>query len=138
MNKLIKISVLTAGVFAISLPTAFAADVANSAPSTPATAPAARPAMRRGPLARMMIRHKVAEKIGLTADQIAQLKSARQSAAASLKAIRADATLTPDQKRQRVREVVANTRTQMRAVLTPEQQAKLQEIRAHARQARGS
>lgn len=138
MNKLVNISILSAGILAVSVPAGFAADVATTAPTTPATAPAAHRAMRRGPLARMMIRHKLARKLGLTANQVAELKSARQTAAASLKAIRADASLTQDQKRERVREVLANTRNQMQAVLTPAQQAQLKEIRAHARQARGS
>jgi len=43
--------------------------------------------------------------------------------------IRADASLTPEAKRAKVRELVEASRTEIHGVLTPEQEAKLQRIR---------
>lgn len=117
------------GLLSLSIPT-FAAD---------ASAPAPTPSHRGGPgaLRRMMVRRHLAHKLGLSPEQIAQLKAARSAAATNIKAVRADATLTPEQKRTRVREIVASTRTQMRSVLTPEQQAKFKQLRQSFRHRRG-
>lgn len=127
MKTFLKTSLLFAGALAIALPSMQAAD-ASTSPAAPN--PVAHPHRRIGPLGRMMIRHRVAQQLGLSADQITQLKANRTTAASSIKAVRADTSLTPEQKHARVQEIVANTRAQMKSVLTPEQQAKLQELRA--------
>ncbi len=135
MKSFLKTSLLFAGALAIALPSIQAAE-ATATPAAPNAT--ARPHRRVGPLGRMMIRHRVAQQLGLSADQITQLKANRTAAAASIKAVRADPSLTPEQKHARVHEIVANTRTQMKSVLTPEQQAKLQELRARHQKPSGA
>jgi len=73
----------------------------------------------------------IADRIGLAPEQRAKLHEIHLKTAAAVKPIRADATLTPEQRRAKVREIVQASRTEARAVLTPEQQAKLGEIRKH-------
>lgn len=129
MKTLIKVTVVLAGILSAALPATRGADLASS----PTTPPPAQAPGRHGGLERLMFRRRVARQLGLTTDQIAQLKGVRANAAASVKAIRADTSLTPDQRRERVRQTIDSAREQMRALLTPDQQAKLQEIREHGR-----
>jgi hypothetical protein len=75
-------------------------------------------------------RHHVAKKLDLSSDQIAALKAARASTATTLKVIRADQSLTADQKKAKVRESLQSARKTMQGVLTADQQAKLQHFRA--------
>jgi Spy/CpxP family protein refolding chaperone len=74
--------------------------------------------------------HHVAKKLGLTSDQIAQLKATRASTATTIKGIRADQSLTADQKKAKVREALQGARKTMQGALTAEQRAKLQHFRA--------
>lgn len=136
MKTLLKITVLATGIFA-ALSTMNAAVTDTSAPATaaPATAPA-HPGRRALMMHRAMIRHHIAKKLGLSADQKTQLKTARANTAAAVKAIRADASLTPEQKKAKVHEAIQSARAQMRTVLTPDQQAKLDAVRAKIRKHR--
>ena len=115
-------SVLAAGALPIVV---VAADSPVDAPAHPHARGwlAQHPAMAR----------RIAMKLGLSADQITQLRANRANAVAAVKAIRADAALTSDQKKAKVRETVQATRTAMRAILTPDQRAKLQEMRTRWR-----
>ena len=70
---------------------------------------------------RKAVRQRVAHKLGLSADQIAQFKAERAKVIESVKGIRADTALTPEQKRQKIRETVIAARTEARGALTPEQ-----------------
>ena len=126
MKTLTRLPHLAAILAAIALP------VVVSAADSPADVPAhphaggwlaQHPAMAR----------RIAKKLGLSADQITQLRASRANAVAAVKAIRADATLTPDQRRAKVRETVQAAHTAMRGVLTPDQQAKLREMRTRWR-----
>jgi Spy/CpxP family protein refolding chaperone len=132
MKTFIKLSILSAGIFSSSLLPANAA-VADAARPALDGGPSAQPAHRVPPLRRMVITQRIARKLGLTAEQKSQLKTVRQSTAAALKAIRADGSLTPDQKKTKARDILAASRTQMRSVLTPEQQQKFQHLRARLR-----
>ena len=49
--------------------------------------------------------------------------------AVEIKAVRNDATLTKDQQRAKVKEIEQSFRDKDKAVLTPEQQAKAEELR---------
>lgn len=135
MKTLLRITLLATGVLAAAASSAFSADLA-----TPAAPAVPQHPARAGQLARRAaLRHHLAKRLGLTDAQKAQLKSDRASTAAALKSIRADASLTPDQKKAKVRETLQSARMQLRNVLTAEQQAKLQHLRArlHHRHARG-
>ena len=125
MKTLARIIFVTAGA-AIAIPTTNAAD------------PAAPVAGGKYPrlhalLVRKAIRQHIAHRLGLSADQISQLKADRAKTGAAVKAIRADSSLSADQKKAKVRETLQAARTEMRGVLTADQQAKLEKIRAHLR-----
>lgn len=79
---------------------------------------------------RAMLRAHAARKLDLSADQRAQIKANGVRTREQLKALRADTSLTREQKRDRAREVLQSARNQFRGVLTPEQQAKLDQARA--------
>ena len=127
MKKLIQYSLVAIGILSLSVPATQAADPATP---PPATNVAPRPFRPHHPLRAMMIRRRLAQKLGLTANQIQLLREARINAVNNVKALRADTTLTPEQRRQRVREIVKSAREQMRGILTPEQLTTLQELRA--------
>ncbi len=133
MKNLTKLSLLAAGLAVVALPT-FAAD----------NAPADQPAQHAHPRAHAMLQRRAAmrahalKRLDLTDAQKQQLKSQRESTKSALKALRADASLTKEQKREKARELVATARTNFRNALTPEQQAKLDQMRAKLRHRRGN
>jgi Spy/CpxP family protein refolding chaperone len=130
MKNLLKLSLLTLGLAAVSLP-AFSAE--NDTATPPAHA-VRRPLLKALVQRRAALRQKVAKKLDLTADQKAQLKAKRASVVAAVKAIRHDASLTPEQKKAKARETLQAARADVRNVLTADQQAKLQKARQHLRQ----
>ena len=123
MKTLAKIILVAAGV-AVAIP------VTNAANSVAATAKHPRV---RALLVRKAVRQHIAHRLSLSSDQIAQLKADRTKTIAAVKAIRADASLTADQKKAKAHEAIKAARTEMRGVLTADQQAKLEKIRAHLR-----
>jgi Spy/CpxP family protein refolding chaperone len=127
MKAFLKLTLLSAGILAATVPSLSAA---AAAPATPATPAAPAHGRMHALLARRAARHHVAKKLGLSSDQISQLKTARASTAAAIKAIRADASLTTDQKKAKVRDTLQSARTTLRGVLTADQQSKLQHFRA--------
>lgn len=127
MKNLLKLSILTVGLAVASAP-AFAVD---SAPAT--RAPRAGHPVMRALLKQRAVRQHIAKKLDLSADQIAQLKAKRASTAATLKGIRSDASLTPDQKKAKTRETLQAARNDLKSVLTAEQQAKVQQMRKNLR-----
>ncbi len=76
--------------------------------------------------AKMEAREKrFAEYLGLTADQEAQIKAIHQDAYNQIKAVKADTTLTPDQRMAQMKQIRATMHDKIMAVLTPEQRDKL-------------
>lgn len=123
MKTLLKLTLLAAGLLA-ALPFLQAADAA-------APAPTHRPARLHAlALRRMAVRQRLANKLGLSTGQISQLKADRAQTVTAVKSIRADTNLTPEQKKTQVRDALKATRHEMLSVLTPEQQAKLRELRS--------
>jgi hypothetical protein len=123
MKTLAKIIVIAAGV-AVAVPVTNAADAA---------APAAKHPRLRALMVRKAVRERIAQRLGLTADQTAQLKAIRAKTAAAVKAIRADSALTPEQKKAKAREALQAARAEAGSVLTADQQAKMKKIRQHLR-----
>ena len=93
------------------------------AQTPPAAGQSGKPASIEDRLAKMK------EKLALTDDQVAKLKTIFEDQKAKLDPIFADTTLTPEQKREKAKPIVAETRTKIDGVLTPEQKAKLEENR---------
>jgi hypothetical protein len=65
--------------------------------------------------------------LNLTADQESRVSAAIQSFRAGAKATKADAKLTPEQKKTQLEKLAAERNAQLKAILTPEQLAKLAE-----------
>jgi Spy/CpxP family protein refolding chaperone len=63
------------------------------------------------------------QKLNLTADQQKSVGDAIKTSRDQMKAIRGDDSLSDDDKRAKSRELTAATRAQIRALLTPDQQA---------------
>ncbi len=72
---------------------------------------------------------KLAESLGLSDAQKAQLRPILQSARQQTKAIQADTTLTPGARQAKMKSLRHSTRRQMLAILTPAQRQKLKTMR---------
>ena len=79
---------------------------------------------------------KMAEKLGLSDAQKAQMKPILMSNRQQMRAIQADTTLTPDAKTAKIKALRKSTRQQTMAVLTPDQRAKLKSMRQAKRAAK--
>jgi hypothetical protein len=119
MKTLTKVTLIAAGLAVAAVP------LLNAA--------AAKHPRLRELLVRKAVRERVAQKLDLSGDQIAQLKSARTQAVDSLKAIRHDQSLTREQKKAKAREVLESVRGEMRGALNHEQLKKLHRVREHLR-----
>jgi periplasmic protein CpxP/Spy len=99
-----------------------------------ASEPAASPAPQAAASGHCTMHHHSA-RLQLSPEQKKQLRQLHLTARDQAAIIRNDQTLTPAQRRAKLKELRASTRQQAMAVLTPEQQNKLAEMRAE-RQAR--
>ena len=71
----------------------------------------------------------LSEKLNLTEDQKAKLKPILEDQAQQMKAVRDDASLTPEQKAAKKKAIHETTHDQINAVLTPGQQEKFKEMK---------
>jgi len=127
MKTFLRSLLLTASLGVAALPLLQAAAAPTATP--PAGNQPGLPAVAR----RQAVRQRIAQRLGLTAAQIAQLKATRAQTVTAVKAIRADTTLTADQQKAKIHETRLAARTEMRNVLTPDQQEKMGKIRAFLR-----
>lgn len=81
---------------------------------------------------------KAFEQLGLTDQQKQQLKQMHEETRKQMQAIKNDSSLTPEQKKAKVRELHMQSKTKMDSILTAEQQQKMKELRGkHRRGHRG-
>lgn len=71
--------------------------------------------------------------LNLTQQQKDQLKPIFQSSRQQMQALRSDTSLTPDQRREKMKEIRQNQQAQLNSILTPEQQQQLQQMHQHRR-----
>lgn len=71
---------------------------------------------------------KMAQELGLSQDQTAKLEPILADRRAKMQALKADTTLTPDQKMAQRKVIQGDARTQMGTVLTPEQMTTLKQM----------
>ncbi len=111
------------------LPIIIAAVVATSALSFAADDKPKRPegAANRAPGERLKA---LAEKLSLTDEQKDKLKDIFAKNMDKLKAIREDSALSAEDKRAKLMEIRKGEMEELRAILTPEQQEKMKEMRA--------
>jgi protein CpxP len=76
------------------------------------------------------------KELHLTDEQKEKLKPILQDEAKQMRAIHEDGSLTPDQKRDKAKQIREKFRPQIQAVLTPEQQEKLKNLKEEAREQR--
>jgi len=127
MKTLLRRILLTAGLAVAALPVIRAADAPTATPLAGDQPGLPAPARRQA------VRQRIAQRLGLTADQIAQLKATRAKTVTAIKAIRADTTLNADQQKAKIHETRLAARAEMRNVLTPDQKQKMGKIRAFVR-----
>lgn len=72
---------------------------------------------------------QLSSELNLTDDQKTQLKPILQDEVGKLKAVRDDSSLSPDQKQAKMKTIHDGAKTQIDAILTPEQQKKLQAMK---------
>lgn len=77
------------------------------------------------------------QELNLSAAQKEQMKSIRQRSRAAIMELRDDTSLSPQEKRARMRTIRTQVQDSINAILTPEQQAKMQELRQERRANRG-
>jgi Spy/CpxP family protein refolding chaperone len=105
-------------VIGLALVTGLSIAAATTLPPPPPT-PAAEPAPAGPPGG---FRARIAERLGLSADQQKAIDDLHAKQRAELQALTANQDLTPEVRREKARAIFDNYRAQMRAVLTPEQQ----------------
>jgi hypothetical protein len=131
MKTFTKFALLSVGLASAALPFIRAANNTAAAPD-PASV-VKHPLLRAMVMRRAAVARHVAKRLGLSSDQIARLKSLRMQTASTVRGIRTDPSLTIGQKKARARETLQGARAAMRAVLTTDQQAKLDQMRENLR-----
>jgi Spy/CpxP family protein refolding chaperone len=77
---------------------------------------------------------QMSKALQLSPEQEEKIKPILMEEAPKLQAIKSDTSLTPAQKMMQMRQVREATDTQLQPILTPEQQQKLQEMRAQQKE----
>lgn len=79
---------------------------------------------------------KLADALGLTAAQKAQIRPIVTDAARKARAVRQDAGLSPEARKAQLKAIRKDSMRQMAAILTPEQKQKLAAMRHHRKNGR--
>jgi hypothetical protein len=125
--KILPILLLATLTAAIALP-ATLADTQTPAASAAGGPPGSKPGLKAGRRFRQIVRAGVIRRLGLTDQQKTQAKAIRKSTATAVKAIRGDASLTPEQKKQKIAGARLAGLQQFRGMLTDAQKQKLAHI----------
>ncbi|QYM78659.1 Spy/CpxP family protein refolding chaperone [Horticoccus luteus] len=107
------------------------------AQDNPAPAPAADQDAHPARHARPDRLKMLTEKLDLTADQQAKVKAVLDDGAKQQKALHADENTPRAEKRDKALEIMLNTKKQIRALLTPDQQTKFDALREEHMEGRG-
>jgi protein CpxP len=110
-SKTLLIAALAAGALLAGSSSLLAQESTNTPP----------PAMKGG-------RHDIAKELNLTDDQKPKFQEILKSTADKRKALREDTSLTSEEKKAKAKALQEDTSTQMKALLTPEQFTKWQEM----------
>jgi Spy/CpxP family protein refolding chaperone len=76
---------------------------------------------------------KISAELNLTDDQKGKIKPVLESEISQLQALNSDASLPPDQKKAKAKEIHSSAKTEINAVLTPEQQKKWSAMKESAK-----
>lgn len=122
LNARLLLAACACGSFALFAPVLHAQDDDSITPGT---------GQEQGPRAgegRVAILEKVAKALGLTDEQKADIKSIVEQRRAKVMAVRENKSLSPEQKREQVKEILQSSFQQIKGILTPDQQQKLEQI----------
>ena len=121
MKNVTKLFLITLGAAILSLPVLRAEE----------TAPVgASPEHREKNRERMKdMGEHMAKELGLTADQQTQMKALMVEEKKGADAIKADESLTPEQKKEKKKQLRQDFQTKRQALMTPEQQKKAEEMK---------
>jgi len=72
---------------------------------------------------------RLTKELNLTPEQQAQVKPIMEDTRSKMKALHEDTTLTPEQRRAKAKEVREANRAKIKALLTPEQQQKMEQLK---------
>jgi protein CpxP len=114
-------SMLAAGIPAL-------AQTATDSQSTPSTQQPAQEGRHGGKHGDHFAR--MAKKLNLTQEQQDKLKPIFEKQREQARAIKSDASLTPDQKKEKFQALRQDSMSQVNAILTPEQQQQMAQMRA--------
>lgn len=121
MRPVTRISI---ALLALFLAAAMAAQTAPAPSDNTAAAPHKTTSRHHGGFERM------AQQLNLTDQQKTQIQGFTQAGQQQAMSIKQDTSLTPEQKRDKFRELRASTHQQVLGVLTPEQQAQMKQLRS--------
>jgi periplasmic protein CpxP/Spy len=96
----------------------------------------AQDATNMPPVHKMKERQGAIQALNLTDDQKPKFQAIMKDAAEKRKALREDTSSTPEEKKAKAKEIQDGINTQMKALLTPEQFAKWQDMTKHKMHAR--
>ncbi|MCM8759923.1 MAG: hypothetical protein NC906_09170 [Candidatus Omnitrophica bacterium] len=74
------------------------------------------------------------ERLNLTEEQKAKIREIQKSRREQLSALQQDTTLSQEQKREKMRQIMESTQKQMDEVLTPEQRQQMEKLREEMRE----
>jgi len=99
------------------------------------TAQSAPPAQHRTPDPARQAKH-LGKQLGLTSDQVNQLTPILADRQQQLEGVRSDTTLTPQDRREKVRGIMDDSKTKIEAVLTDPQKQQYEQMLATQRERR--
>ncbi|HEU5070103.1 MAG TPA: hypothetical protein VFV96_06800 [Verrucomicrobiae bacterium] len=76
---------------------------------------------------------RIAEELGLSAEQKTKFEAVMKDAAEKRKALRDDTSLTQEQRREKGKAIAEDTQKKVKEILTPDQQKKLEDLRKERR-----
>src|SRR5258708_6814470 len=117
-------------MFLVSLLLASCAAFAQDSTQTPPAATAPKHERTHGDRAEQRLK-RLNKKLNLTDDQKEKIKPILQDEDKQLTDLESDTTLTPQQKHKKTREIRMSSKSQVEAILTPEQKEKMPSARAH-------
>lgn len=101
----------------------------ETAPTPPAT-PAPQQHKKHGDAAEKRLK-RASKRLNLTDDQKEKIGPIFQDEEKQMTEVQGDSTLTTEQKRKKTRQIRLASRSQVDAILTPEQKEKMPPVRAH-------
>lgn len=88
--------------------------------------------MRHAPNAKRQARH-LAKTLGLSQDQVAQIKPILADRIQQMQSLRADTTLSPQDRREKARAIMQDSRSKIEAVLNDQQKQQFEQMLAQRR-----